>query len=236
MNKYITQISRLSIGGSNSYLLACAQGYILIDTGMKGSGARLSRELKRLGIEPGEIKLIILTHGHYDHAAGLSEVRELTKAPVAVHGAEIDLDLESVRKDRNESTFSYRLIVGILKKITPEGESGYIINPEIVIGDELGLENFGVDAKIIHTPGHTPGSVSVITGDGQCVCGDSLFNIFPGSHYPIIVYDKKLLAKTYSRLEAEDCNVYYPGHGDSISRTKFNKRIAGKKKFMSPEK
>ncbi|MBN2557246.1 MAG: MBL fold metallo-hydrolase [Clostridia bacterium] len=234
MNEFITKIKKLSLGGSNSYLLECAQGYILIDAGMKGAAARLSVKLKRLGVEPCEIKLIILTHGHYDHAAGLSEIRELTKAPVAIHRNEIGTDLERGLNDKNESTFLYRFIVGIFKKITPEGESGYIINPEIIIDDELGLEDFGVDARIIHTPGHTPGSISIITGDGQCVCGDSLFNIFPGSHYPIIVYDRKVLAKTYSRFEAEDCGVYYPGHGDPISKRMFIKRIATKKRFMSP--
>lgn len=230
MNSYTTKISVVKMGGSNSYLLYGTSGAILVDAGMKGSRTKLKKALEKEKTLPHDIKLIVVTHGHYDHVQGLSEIRELTKAPVLVHEKELN-----DRETKNQSTFMYRMIVGIMGKATPEGESEHIINPEIKMqGEEFELDEYGVPAKIIHTPGHSPGSISIATEDGQCIVGDTLFNIFPGSLYPIIVADREMLAESYRKLKKEDCGIFYPGHGKPITKKTFEKKILQKDRFMNP--
>ncbi|MCD6322612.1 MAG: MBL fold metallo-hydrolase, partial [Clostridiales bacterium] len=205
-------IKRIDLGGSNSYLVKCDDGYILVDTGIKGAGEKLVPELKKYNSKPENIRLIILTHNHYDHTMGLIEVKKLTGAPVAIHEAETGLSGEEQPAKVNEASFLFRMIVKVFGSITPKQETAKII-ADIKICDEMDLSEYGVDAKLYHVPGHSPGSICLVTADNQCIIGDTLFNIFPGTHYPIIVYSRKILADTYNRLNNLNPEVYYPGHG-----------------------
>ncbi len=235
MSEYITKIIPIDTKGSNTYLLKGTAGFILADAGMKGSVSRLKAVLEKENISPEDINLIIVTHSHYDHVQGLSEIRELTKAPVLVHVEELKTGNRDKADYKNKSTLPYRMIVGLMGGATPEGKSNFIINPEIKMeGDEFDLGQYGVAAKIMHTPGHSPGSISIVTEDRQCIVGDTLFNIFPGSLYPIIVTDREQLADSYRKLKNEDCDVFYPGHGKPIMNELFKKKILSKDKFMNP--
>jgi glyoxylase-like metal-dependent hydrolase (beta-lactamase superfamily II) len=226
----MAEILELNTRGSNVYLLKGTGGYILIDTGMKGTAKKLSQKLEELGSVPADIKMIVLTHTHYDHIEGLDEVRKLTGAPVVLHEGELkEIDLLSFK--RNESSFVFRLIVKVFGGLTPK-EDQNDINPEIQLKGDMDLAEFGFDANIIHTPGHSPGSVCVVTSDGQCICGDTLFDIFPGTHYPIIVYNREVLADTFRKLEEYNPSVYYPGHGKPITREKFKSRVMSRPKYF----
>jgi glyoxylase-like metal-dependent hydrolase (beta-lactamase superfamily II) len=203
----------------------------MIDAGMKGTAKRLAEKLEELGAAPEDIKLIVLTHGHYDHIDGLDEVRKLTGAPVAVHESEIR-PFDKLSLDSNESSAVFRMMIRIISKITPK-EDSTAIKPDILITNDMELSKYGADAKIIQTPGHSAGSICVLTDDGQCVCGDTLFDMFPGTHYPIIVYSRKILADTYRKLDEINPSVYYPGHGKPITREKYKTRIMGRVKYFS---
>ena len=224
-------IKRINLGGSNSYLVKCDDGYILVDTGIKGAGKKLVSELKKYNSKPENIRLIILTHGHYDHTQGLTEVKQLTGAPIAIHEAEIGLSDEEQRSKVNESSFLFRMIVKVFARITPKQKLDKVI-ADIKIYDEMDLKEYGVKAKLYHVPGHSPGSICLVTADKQCVIGDTLFNVFPGTHYPIIVYSRKILADTYNKLNSINPEIYYPGHGKPISRAMFQKRIMNRAKYF----
>lgn len=225
------EITRIDLGGSNSYLVKCDDGYILVDTGTKGAGEKLVLELKKYNAKPEDINLIILTHDHYDHTMGLNEVKKLTGAPVAIHDAEIELSDEEKQVKVNEASFLFRMIVKVFGSITPKQEIIKII-ADIKINDEMDLNEYGVSAKLYHVPGHSPGSICLVTADNQCVIGDTLFNTFPGTHYPIIVYSRKILAETYNKLNNINPEIYYPGHGKPISREMFQKRIMNRTKYF----
>ncbi len=223
-------VRKLKLGGSNGYLLDCEGGYILVDTGIKGAGRKLSTRLQEIGSKPSDIKLIVLTHSHYDHIQGLEEIKKLTGAPIAIHKDELTMfGRESLKN--NESSFIFRMIIKVFGGITPDAEQE-IIEPDILITEDIDLGEYGVDAKIIHTPGHSPGSVCILTGDKQCICGDTLFDTFPGTHYPIIVYNRIKLANTYRKLDLLDPDIYYPGHGKPITRERYKSKIMGRGKYF----
>ena len=227
MNKI--NIAKLNPGGSNSYLLKGTEGYLLVDTGMKGARGKVKHQLNALGIKPEEVKHIVITHDHYDHTGGLSEVHQLTKAQVVINAEE----LKDNSRNANHSSWFFRALVKVFGVITPEGKPEEKLNPDVVIEGDMDLHEWGYPARIIHTPGHSPGSICIITDDRQCIAGDTLFNMFPGTHYPIIVYDRKKLSDSYRRLEKEDCSIYYPGHGEAITKEKFTRRILEKEKYMN---
>ena len=228
---YNIEILPVKLGGSNSYLIKCNNGYILVDTGLKGAGEKLKKKLVELESVPGDIRLIILTHSHYDHIQGLDEIKKLTGAPVAMHKDELTLFGQDSLKN-NESTFLFRMIIKIFSRITPDTDV-VMVKSDIFIPDEMNLIEYGLNANIIHTPGHTPGSVCILTDDCQCIAGDTLFDMFPGTHYPIIVYDKIKLADTYKKLDKLNPDVFYPGHGKAITRKMFKDRIMNRKKYFN---
>ncbi len=228
---YKTEIIPIKPGGSNSYLIKSEDGYILVDAGLKGAAQKLLGELQSLQSKPEDIILIIVTHNHYDHIQGLAEVKKLTGAAVAMHKDEIMKPGEEDIIRKNESSLIFRLIVKLFEQVNPNIISD-TVNVDIDIVDGMNLREYGVDAKIIHTPGHSPGSVCIVTDDGQCICGDTLFNMFPCTHYPIIVYNRKKLAGTYRRLDSINPDIYYPGHGKPITREMFKTKIMNRKKYF----
>lgn len=218
------EVVKFTPGGSNSYLIKGSDGYLLADAGMKGASHKLYKQFNSLGIKPEEVKHIVITHDHYDHTGGLSEVRQMTEAMVLMHKDE----LKNNSKYNNQSRWFFKVLVKVFGALTPEGKPEEKIKPDIVIDGDMDLHVLGYPARIIHTPGHTPGSICIITDDGECIAGDTLFNIFPGTHYPIIVYDRIKLSESYKKLDIEDCSIYYPGHGEVITKQNFKKRIMAK--------
>ena len=223
-----TSITKLKPGGSNSYLLKGSTGYLLVDAGMKGSALKIKHQLKSLGIKPREITHILITHDHYDHTGGLEELKEMTDARVIIHANE----LRDNSRNKNHSNLFFRIIVKIFGAITPEGKAERKLDVDIIIKEDLDLHDMGFSARVAVTPGHSPGSLCIITDEKECIAGDTLFNIFPKSFYPIIVFDRVKLADSYRMLSKENCKIYYPGHGEPITKEKFQKRILNKNKYM----
>lgn len=221
-------IIKLNLGGSNSYLIQGKAGYLLVDTGLRGALNKIKRQLYPLGIDISEITHILITHDHYDHTGGLAELKLATNAQVIIHEAELKDNSSNV----NKSNRFFRGFVKVFGSLTPKGKPEEKIKPDIILKGDMDIRKMGFSANIIHTPGHTPGSVCLVTDEGECCVGDTLFSIFPGTHYPIIVFDRKILADSYRKLNKLGCNIYYPGHGDPITKENFTKRIMNKSKYL----
>jgi hydroxyacylglutathione hydrolase len=73
------------LGSVNCYLVETDTGYILIDTGASNTRGELEARLERAGCQPGNLKLIFLTHGDFDHAGNAAYLRKRFNAPVAMH-------------------------------------------------------------------------------------------------------------------------------------------------------
>ncbi len=85
--KYI----KISMGSANAYLVQGKKGYLLIDAGVKGKINKLKNKMDEYAIKFDDIKLIAITHVHYDHVGNLKEIKDKSKAPVLVHQKEADL-------------------------------------------------------------------------------------------------------------------------------------------------
>jgi len=222
-----TEIFCIKLGLNSSYLIR-GKDVIMIDGGMPDKLKVFKKELSKLNIFPEEIKLIVLTHSHVDHSGSAREIRDFTGAKIAVHESESTyLENGGMIIPKGVNTYgkiTRPWLFAILKNISfPK------FKPDILIKDEpYPLKTYGIDGNIIHTPGHTFGSISVILDSGEafvgCMAHNGLpFRIAPG--LPIYAQDIGLIRKYWKLLIDRGITMIYPGHGKPFSVEVMKKRL-----------
>ncbi|HOD05479.1 MAG TPA: MBL fold metallo-hydrolase [Anaerolineaceae bacterium] len=161
----MTTIIPLKLSISNAFLLR-GQKDILVDAGNPLDLPLLTRRLHQWGVDIGALSLIILTHVHFDHCGTLAALKKQTKCPVMVH----QLEKEYLELGRNAPIIP---IHPLGKAFMPFMDARFSpAAPDLLVDDALDLSTYGVSAQVIFTPGHTPGSVSILTDDRQAIVGD----------------------------------------------------------------
>lgn len=175
--RYLPAVIPVPLGLTSAFIVR-DRSVLLIDTGNPGDETAILAAVKKAGIGPEEVSLILVTHGHPNNYGSADALRELTGAPVAVH--EADADAMRLGSD------GLRFPAGIIPRLvglaggskTVPGSGG--VEPDIVIRGPADLTAFGVRGRVLPTPGHTPGSVSVLVAGGTVIIGDLLSAFFAG--------------------------------------------------------
>lgn len=163
-------VTPIPLGIVNAFLIRGDRS-VLVDTGVPGSANKILRALSQLGLQPADLALIILTHGHSDHVGSSDQLREQTGASVAIHAHDADI----LRTGQNPTLHSTNTMGKLIGRMTSKTIRGFKpFEPDILIEGELSLEEYGIHGKILPTPGHTPGSVSVLLDSGEMLVGDAL--------------------------------------------------------------
>lgn len=171
-NTHIIRIPILPFGMVNCHLVIGAHGCVLVDAGLPGSEHKIERALKRQGFGWQDIQCIVITHAHVDHAGSAARVRTLSGAPIVAHAGDLDYCLQK-RPMRFCATgwFGHVFLrMGlILQPYTP-------FTPDVLLqtNETLDLSAYGLDGRVLHTPGHTAGSLSVQLASGDVMVGDLL--------------------------------------------------------------
>jgi glyoxylase-like metal-dependent hydrolase (beta-lactamase superfamily II) len=161
----------------NAYLLL-GRRPILVDAGIPGTGRKIVDGIAAHGVDPADLALIVLTHAHIDHFGAAAQVSRLTGAPIAAHRA----DLEPYRAGRAREPYLPTGPFGaLLRRMPALHATVQPVEPAIVLDGPQRLDDLGVAARIVPTPGHTAGSVSVLTDDGDLIAGDLIASSFMGS-------------------------------------------------------
>lgn len=150
--------------GANTYLVVNECRMLLIDTGMPGSAKKIIRYVKGLGKNPVDINYIILTHGDIDHIGNVAEMKQATGAKIAIHAA----DAPVLSGKNGFKTFQGPIgsIFKLLMRLMPF----HPVEPDIIVTDGFEIDGF----KIIHTPGHTAGSICLYLPPKVIFAGDTL--------------------------------------------------------------
>lgn len=211
----IKEITPIYLGrfSGNCYLLRTDRGFILIDTGMKGKGKELENILTEAGCAPGKLDLIILTHGHFDHTANSVYLKEIFNSMIAMHPD----DYPIVEKG---DMFANRKTNVIVKKVLNSMFGVEKFRPDIELVEGADLTEYGLDAKVLHIPGHTKGSIAILSGDGDIFCGDILGNTKEPERTSI-AEDIDQMEKSVERLKALHIGTVYPGHGRPFQMGSF---------------
>jgi glyoxylase-like metal-dependent hydrolase (beta-lactamase superfamily II) len=161
----------------NTYLLVGARP-ILVDAGVPGSGRKIVDGIAAHGVDPGDLALIVLTHAHIDHFGAAAHVSRLTGAPIAAHRADLDPYRAGRAREPYLPTGPFGAMMSRMPALHRTVQS---VEPDLVLDGPHRLEDFGIAGRIVPTPGHTAGSVSVLTDDGDLVAGDLIASSFLGS-------------------------------------------------------
>ena len=213
------RIIQKRIGYSNAILIVNGENSVLVDTGVKWNMKKIRILFKQAQLNPSDLKLIILTHTHYDHTGNLTALKKWTGAKVMVHKNEFENLKNGFTKIPGGTRKYPNIISRAGKLIFPKFASPPQFNAEIINANEFDLTEFGLDAKVIHTPGHTKGSQSVILGK-TAIAGDAFVNMRNGWIFPPFADDPELLLQTWQMLFDRGIKEIYPGHGPKFKAEK----------------
>lgn len=212
--KVITQKYLIDV---NCYLVKTPTGYILIDTGLPKRRSDLVRELETAGCKLGDLRLIIITHGHLDHNGNTAYLSEKYDAKIAMHSGDSAM-AESGDMFRGVKGFTVVIFRIVLPLI---GLSRYdSFRPDIALEDGQDLSEYGFDARVVHIPGHSKGSIGILTTGGDLFCGDLLDNMGKPAKTKI-VDDSAELDASVEKLRALEIETVYPGHGKPFQMEQF---------------
>lgn len=209
----LQEIITINSMGVNCYLVKAGGGYIIIDTGFSFRRRAIEREMQKAGCRPGNLKLIIITHGDSDHAGNAVYFRQKYGARIAMHRAESDATEKGNMRLNRKMNEGFRRILGGLVFNLPLIRLGKArrFKPDIYVEDGDDFTEQGFDARALHLTGHSLGSVSVLTDSGELFCGDLLSNT--GKPGPFNVDDAEEVKASIARIKSLDIRIVYPGHG-----------------------
>lgn len=197
----------ITIRSTHYYLIESGQGMLMVDTGWAGGLPELKSQLRRHDIELGQIRFVMITHHHPDHAGLTQEIKQASNARLIV--------LEKhVPYLKNLNAFY-------------EGKGVFYMPIQIEANDlvlnssnRADLNRIGIQGEIVETPGHSDDSVSLVLDNGMAFTGDL--------HLPDFVPDETRGATCQSWVKLLELKVkmVYPAHGNPFQMEDVKKSLA----------
>lgn len=211
------KIIRLSmpfkLGVVNCYLVPAETGFVLIDTGSSNRRTELETELTRAGCGPGDLKLMVITHGDFDHTGNAAYLGEKYGAKIAMHQDDSGM---AERGDMFWNRSSGNPLVKLLAPILMGFPRSNRFVADLFLEDGDDLSEYGLDARVLRIPGHSKGSIGVLTAGGDLFCGDLLENTKEPSTNSIMD-DAVACEASLAGLRDLKINTVYPGHGEPFA-------------------
>lgn len=192
-----------------SYLLKTERGYILVDSGSSFSRSELEKELEMAGCRRGDFQLVVITHGDFDHTGSAAYLRRIFGAKIAMHHDNSGMaEHGDMFWNRGKSSFLIKLLAPLLFGFGKAQR----FQADLYFEDGASLADYGLEAKIICLPGHSRGSIGILTGGGDLFCGDLLMNDRgkPGLGFG----DAAIFKGSLEKLAKLEIHTVYPGHGE----------------------
>lgn len=214
------EIRIIRLSSVNCYLVKNTSGFFLIDTGMAGTRANLEKELEQAGCNPDNLRLIVITHGDSDHSGNGAYLQEKFGTKIAIHPDESkSIESGNFLASRNANlTFLNKILLGLIKPFFALRKADRF-KADVFLKDGYNLLEWGLDAAVLHIPGHSRGSIGVLTDSGELFCGDLMSNDGqPRLHF---VDELEAAKASVEKLRMRAIKVVYPGHGKSFTMEEY---------------
>lgn len=203
-------IERIRCGNGNCYVVSENENAVLIDTCKSDHADKILHICK-----PYNIRLILLTHGHFDHAQNAALLSRELNAPVAMHRADMELLSDNTSQPLGSKGLLGKIVLNASLK-SFETEKIPPFTPTVFLNEGDTLAEYGITARILRLTGHTDGSIGVDVAGEHLFVGDALMNMF----YPttsMIFHDNTEMRKSAERISALGKRTIYFGHGRPVA-------------------
>jgi hydroxyacylglutathione hydrolase len=206
-------VVQLDVGSGTNAFVIMGERPILVDTGWGDSPEALEEALADVGVRPDDLALVVLTHGHGDHAGGAAWLRTVSRAPLVSHAADVEMLAAGHNRELVPMSFLGRMLHGLSDQPFPP------VAPDILVDAQLDLRPYGVEGTVVAVPGHTPGSLAILLPGGDAVVGDMvrgglLSSTSPARHF---FHDDCTAAEGHlAELIERGARRLYVGHGGPL--------------------
>jgi len=212
---------RIGLVNVSCFLIHRPGEAILVDCGNTGSEVKILEKFKDLGLEPGMLKLLVLTHEHFDHAGSARSLKELTGCRIMIHRLAAERLRKGLSPIPSGTRWKAKLLVSVGRVFARRLMHYPGAEPDLLADDRFDLESFGFPGMVIHAPGHTEGSMVVLMKDGELVAGDTLFGLENKQHFPPFAEDLPALLRSWEMIRELQVKTIFPAHGHSFSFESF---------------
>ena len=233
MNTWITKngirIHRIICVYANVYVVTGHGHCLMVDTGPAAFQRFLAGQLRRLGIT--RIHGVVLTHTHYDHAGNAAFYKKHFGCRIMVHPAEAGYLKKGLSSVPGGITAFARAMERLASGIEPKMLAFPRCEPDVMPASDIQKPCFDMPVTVMATPGHSPGSVSVVVDREVALVGDCMFGVIPGKILPPFGDAVGQIISSWHKLLATGCHSFLPGHGFRVSRPRVERNI----KVLSPD-
>jgi hydroxyacylglutathione hydrolase len=221
----------IDLGGVNCFLFDAGDGFVLVDTGFAFQRPLLEKRLEAAGCGQGKLKLIVLTHGDGDHVGSCAYLKAKHGAEVAMHREDAPSAGSDPGKDRKVKFGFMNFLevftgIGMAFRALRSGS----IKPEpfevdLFLEDGRSLADRGVDARVVHIPGHSRGSIGLLLPTGDLIAGDLFMNLIAPNFSAIRLAGGETAASV-AKLDGLGIRDVLPSHGRPFPWKRHAGRLA----------
>lgn len=173
------------------------------------------KNLRDSGAANGNLMLILLTHADFDHSGNAAFLKRQFGCKIAIH------PLEMIRIAGRDMTLDRKGIPALAKSFLPlifrfKKEDQFLSDIQLL--EDVDLNAFDFPGRVVEIPGHTSGSIGILTNDGNFFCGDLLVN-----RRKVVLNrladNREAMRMSIKKVSELPCGRIYPGHGESFSKT-----------------
>lgn len=231
--KISSDLWELKMGMVNAYLLETFDGLVLIDAGWPNKTDTIFKAVQDSGHEPKDIRHLVLTHGHIDHAGSAAEVIRRTGARSYAHSADLDLINEG-KAEHPATSVTPGIIPQLIYRlfIKPGGTTyePFAIDHTLQDSERLPM---APDVEVVHSPGHCAGHIALLLrNEGVLIAGDICSNVM-GLGYSVLNEDRALARKSLLRVAEYPFGRALFGHGKPLDK-RANELL--KERFLNPKR
>lgn len=212
----MSEIHRIKCGNGNCYIIENGTNGILVDTGKREYVNQVIEQCKAY-----QVKLIILTHAHFDHAENAAQISEIFGIPIGMNEQDCDL----IQSNLNQPMYATNILGKVVLSASMRDFSIRTMSkfkPNILLHDGDTLFDYGFDAQIIALPGHTIGSIGIDVDKKYLIVGDALMNMFYPTVSMLFNNREQMLESARIISNIGDRTIYF-GHGKPVPNKRWTR-------------